>query len=161
MKDFLPFKAPTLHHWKTSPMPQSNSGTPWPSTGSVSNNLFDTGKDWSNPPTPAPTPAPTLKTEAPPQVVEILHAMVMPKQVAVKCFWRPHCPFCKNEEEMRKIGMATGRRNSKGCTHKTLSAPRHKIVSTPSHRTLSISSHLMSLTCTLNKSDWEESGKKR
>ena len=46
-------------------------GTPWPSMGSASKNLFETRKDWPIPPTPAPIPAPTVKTEAPPQVAVI------------------------------------------------------------------------------------------
>ena len=41
-------------------------GIPWPSTGSASQNLFETRKDWPISPTPTPTPAPTVKTEAPP-----------------------------------------------------------------------------------------------
>ena len=40
--------------------------TPWPDSGSASENLFETKKDWSIPPTPVPTPAPTVKTEEPP-----------------------------------------------------------------------------------------------
>ena len=72
-------------------------GTPWPSTGLASENLFETRKDWPIPPTPTPTP--TLKTEAPHQVAVIPHAIVMPKQVAEKCSWGPHCSICKNEEE--------------------------------------------------------------
>ena len=68
---------------------------PWPSTGSTSENLFEARKDWPIP----PTPTPTVKTEAPPQVAAIPHAMVMPKQVVEKCSWGLHCPICKNEEE--------------------------------------------------------------
>ena len=72
--------------------------TPCPSTGSVSENLSTARKDW---PTP-PTPVPTLKTEAPPQVAVIPHAMVMPKQVVEKCSWGLHCHICKYEEEHRE-----------------------------------------------------------
>ena len=70
-------------------------GTPWSSTGSASENLFDTRKDWPIPPTPAPTSAPSVKT----QVAVISCAIVMPKQVAEKCLWGLHCPICKDEEE--------------------------------------------------------------
>ena len=74
-------------------------GTPWPNSGSTSENLFETRKDWPIPPSPATTPAPTIKTEDPPQVAAILHAIVMPKQATEKCSWGPRCPICKNEEE--------------------------------------------------------------
>ena len=40
-----------------------------------------------------------MKTEVPPQVAVIPHAIVMPKQVAVKCTWGLHCPICIKEEE--------------------------------------------------------------
>ena len=69
--------------------------TPWPSTGSASENLFKTRKDWPIP----PTPAPTVKTEGPPQTGAIPHAMVMPKQVIEKCLWGHHCHICIKEEE--------------------------------------------------------------
>ena len=87
---------PPLEDIPNAPVRQ---GTPWPSTGSASKNLFETRKDWPIPPTPTPTSAPTLNTEAPTQVVVIPHVMVMPKQVAEKCSWGLHCPICKNEEE--------------------------------------------------------------
>ena len=90
---------PPLEDISNAPVRQS---TPWPSTGSLSENLFDTRKDWPFPPTPTPTPAPTVKTEAPSQVAVILHAMVMPKQVAEKCSWGLHCPICQNEEEHKE-----------------------------------------------------------
>ena len=40
-----------------------------------------------------------MKTEAPPKVAVIPYVMVMPKQVAEKCSWGPHCPICKNQGE--------------------------------------------------------------
>ena len=86
------FNPPPLEDIPNAPVRQ---GTPWPSTGSASENLFETRKDWPVP----PTPAPTVKTEAPPQVAAIHHVMVMPKQVAEKCTWEPHCPICNNEED--------------------------------------------------------------
>ena len=70
--------------------------TPWPSTGSASENLFDTRKDWTIPLTLVPTPTCTVKTKAPLQVAAIPCAMVMPKQVAEKCSCGLHC---KNEDE--------------------------------------------------------------
>ena len=82
---------------KDIPNAPIRQGTPWPSTGSASENLFETRKDWPIPPTL--TPAPTIKTEAPPQVAVIPHVMVMPKQVTEKCSWGLHWPICKNEEE--------------------------------------------------------------
>ena len=93
-KEILPFKIPTLHHLKTYPMPRQR-GHPWPSTGSAPETMFEARKDWPIP----PTPAPTVKTEAPPQIAAIPHAMVMSKQVVEKCTWGPHCPICKSEEE--------------------------------------------------------------
>ena len=87
---------PPLEDIPNAPVRQ---GTPWPSTGSASENLIETRKDWPIPPVPTPTPAPTVKTEAPPQIAVIPHMMVMPKHVAEKCSWGLHCPICKNEEE--------------------------------------------------------------
>ena len=136
-------------------------GTPWPSTGSASENLFDTRKDWLIPPTPAPTLALIVKMQAPCQVAVIPHAMVTPKQVAEKCSWGLHCPICKKEEEHEEDWDAKGKKNNQEYAHKTLSTPSHKTFSTSTHKTLSIPSHLVSLTDTLNKSDWEDSGKKR
>ena len=135
--------------------------TPWPSTGSASDNLFETRKDWPIPSTPTPTPAPTVKTEAPPQVAVIPHAMVMPKEVAENFHGDCIAQFTRMKRNMRKIGIATGRKNNQECAYKTLSTPSHKTVSTPSqklfstpsYKTLSNPSHLMSLTDTLKTSD--------
>ena len=52
-------------------------------------------------------PPPTVKvekTEVPPRVAAISHAMVLPKPqnnrpAEEKCTWGPHCPICKKEEE--------------------------------------------------------------
>ena len=74
-------------------------GTPCPNTGSVSENLFKTRKDWSIPSTPVPTPASIIKTEEQPKIVAIPNAMVMAKQATEKYSWGPQCPICKNEEE--------------------------------------------------------------
>ena len=83
---------PPLRDIPNTPIRQ---GTPWPHTGSTSENHFETRKDWPIP----PTPSPTIKTEAPPQVAVIPHMIVMPKQVTEKCSWGLHCPICKCEEE--------------------------------------------------------------
>ena len=90
---------PPLEYIPSAPARQ---GTPWPNAGSASENLFETRKDWPIPPTPVPTPAPTIKTEAPPQVAVILHAMMRHKQAAEGCSWGPCCPICKNEEEHKE-----------------------------------------------------------
>ena len=74
-------------------------GTPWPNARSVSENLFETRKDWPIPPTPVPTPAPTIKTEEQPKIAAFPHAMVLSKLATEKCSWGPHCPICKNKEE--------------------------------------------------------------
>ena len=42
------------------------------------------------PSTPVPASAPTVKTEAPPQVVAILRAMVAPTQAAKNYTWGSH-----------------------------------------------------------------------
>ena len=73
---------PPLEDIPTFPVRQ---GCPWPSVGSTPENLFETRKDWPNPPTPAPTSVPTMKTEAPPQVAAIPKVMVIPRQAAKKC----------------------------------------------------------------------------
>ena len=73
---------PPLEDIPNVPVRQS---IPWPSTGSASENLFETRKDWPIAPIPTPTPAPIVKTEAPAQVAVIPCVMVMPKEVAEKC----------------------------------------------------------------------------
>ena len=65
--------------WKIYPNTLARQGTPWPKTGSASENLFETRKDWPISLTPTPTSSPTVKTEAPPQVAVIPHVMLMPK----------------------------------------------------------------------------------
>ena len=136
---------PSIHNSNPPPLeiiPNApvRAATPWPSTGSTSQNLFKARKDW-----PIPhTPAPTVKTEVPPQTAAMSHVMVMPKQVVETCSWRPHCPICKNEEEHGEEDWNSNRqveepRNQ--CPQNTLQ-PSHKAFSTPSH--------LMSLTGTLN-----------
>ena len=67
---------PPLEDISNAPPRQS---TPWPYSGSTSENLFGPRKDWPIPPTPAATPIPTIKTE-PPQVEAVPNAMVMSKQ---------------------------------------------------------------------------------
>ena len=96
---------PTVRSSVQNPPPLENipkdsvrQGTPSPNAGSTSENLFETRKDWSIPPTPASTSVPPVKTEAPPQVAAIPKAMVTPRQAAENCTWGPHCPICKTEE---------------------------------------------------------------
>ena len=43
-----------------------------------------------------------LKTEEPPKIPVIPHAMVMPKQVTEKCSWGLHYPICENEVEHKE-----------------------------------------------------------
>ena len=87
---------PLLVDIPNAPLSQS---VPWQNSGSISENLFETRKDWPIPPATAATPAPTIKTEDPPHIAAIPCAMVMPKQATEKCSWGLHCPICKNEEE--------------------------------------------------------------
>ena len=46
-------------------MPHSRESIPWPSTGSASENLFETRKDWPICPSPTPTSAPTVENRSP------------------------------------------------------------------------------------------------
>ena len=106
-------------------------GTPWPSTGSASENLFETEKDWTISPTPTPTSTATVKTEAPPQVAVNLHVMVMPKQVAEKCSWEPQCPIFKNEEEHEEDWDGNRWREQPRMCPQNIQHPSHKTLSTP------------------------------
>ena len=54
---------PLLEDTPNAPPRQSS---PWPNSGSTSEKLFETRKDWPIPPAPAVTPTPTIKTEEPP-----------------------------------------------------------------------------------------------
>ena len=140
-------------------------GTPWPNTGSASENVLETRKDRPIPPTPALTL--TVKIEAPPQVAVIPWAMVTPKQVTEKHSLGPHCPICKNEEEYEEVWDGNMQReHSRMCPQntqhpspkalippspKTYSNPSHKTLSTPATEQNSTPSHLMSLTDMPNK----------
>ena len=161
---------PTLEDIPSAPVIQ---GTPWPNAGSASENLFETRKEWPIPPTPVPTPALTLKTEEPPKIAAIPHAMVMPKQATKKCSWGPYCLICKNEEEHEEDwdgDMQNQPRmhpQSTQCPqpqnlqhpqpqnlqhpprHRTINILSHKTCNTPSHRT--ISKHLTYPICMLNR----------
>ena len=106
MGQFVEVSCPTTSSTSDNPPPLEDipsvpvrQGNPWPNAGLASENLFETRKDWPNPPTPVPTPIPTIKTEEQPKIAAIPHAMTMPKQATEKCSWGPHCPICKNEEE--------------------------------------------------------------
>ena len=84
-----------------NPAPLENiparAGTPWPEKEPLSENLFESRKDWPIPTVPMPTP--TMKVEAQLQEMAIPHAMVAPKQIKEKCGWEPNCLICKNIEE--------------------------------------------------------------
>ena len=90
---------PPLEDIPSAPVRQ---GTPWLKASSASENLFETRKDWSIPPTPVPTPTPTIKIEEQPKTAAIPYTMTMPKQATEKCSWAPHCPICNNKEEHRE-----------------------------------------------------------
>ena len=89
----------------------------------------------------------------------------MPKQVAEKCLWGPHCPICMNEEHddwYRGRQREQPRMCQQNAQHpQALSTPQHRALGNPSHKTFSTPSHLMSLTDTPNKFDSGENGKKR
>ena len=149
------------------PITLVRQGTPLPITGSASENLIETRKNWPIPPTPVPTPAFTIITEAPPQIAVIPHVTVRPKQAAEGCSWVPHCPICKNEKEHKEdldsdMQREQPRMHPKTHTrpsHKALSAPSHKMFSNPnprmhstsSHRTMRTPSHLTFLIVMLSK----------
>ena len=71
---------PPLEGIPSAPVRQ---GTPWPSAGLASENLFKTRKDWPIPPTPVPTSAPH-QTEEQPKIAVIPCAIAMPKQASEK-----------------------------------------------------------------------------
>ena len=80
-------------------MPHPDRVPIWPNAGSTSEKLFETRKEWPIPPASTATPISTIKTEDPPQVAAVPHAMLIPKQATEKCSWGLHCPIWKNEEE--------------------------------------------------------------
>ena len=107
---------------------------PWPNAGSASKNLFETRKDWPFPSTAAPTPAPTIKTEEPPKIAAIPHAMVMPKQATEKCSWGLHIAlFAKNEEEHEEDWDGDLQNQPRMQSQKTISVPNHRVTNTLSH----------------------------
>ena len=61
-----------------APTFQVREDTPWPNTVPVSMNLFKARADWPIPLMPAPT-VKVEKTEVPPHIAAIPHAMVLPK----------------------------------------------------------------------------------
>ena len=86
-----------------APTFQVREDTPWHNTMPASTNLFEARADWPIPPMLAPT-VKVEKTEIPPRVAAIPHAMVLPKPennrpAEKKCTWRLLCPICKKEEE--------------------------------------------------------------
>ena len=71
----------------------TRAGTQWPRAGSMSENLFESRKDWPIP--PAPTSTPTIKVKAQSHEKLIPHATVALKQTKEKCGWGPTCPIYK------------------------------------------------------------------
>ena len=63
----------------------ARAGTQWSETEPLSENLFESRKDWPIP--PVPTSTPTIKFEAQPQETAIPHATVAIKQIKEKCGW--------------------------------------------------------------------------
>ena len=92
---------PPLEDIPNAPPRQS---TPWPNTGSASEN-------WLIPHTPVSTSAPTIKTEEQSKVAAIPHAMVMPKHATEESSWGLHYQFVRMRKSMKKTGMAIGRTN--------------------------------------------------
>ena len=105
----IPHPTPRSLNDDTNPPPRDDvpsvpvrQGTPWSNTGSTSENLFKTRKDWPIPLTPFPMPAPIIKTEGQPIIAAIPNAMVIPKKATEKCSGGTHCPICKNEEKHKE-----------------------------------------------------------
>ena len=95
--------------------------TPWANTMPASRNLFEDRANWPIPPTETPTVVKMEKTEVPPQVPAIPHAMVLNKpqnnrSVGEKCTWGPHCPSAQKRKKVQKTGMVTDRKASRGPT---------------------------------------------
>ena len=81
---------------------QTREDTPWPNTMPASTNLFEARASWPIPPTETPTVVMMEKTEVPPRVAAILHALILNKPqnnrpVEEECIWGPHCPICTKE----------------------------------------------------------------
>ena len=139
---------PPLEDTPNAPVRQ---GTPWPSTGSASEILFETRKDWPIPPTLTPTS--TVKIEAPPQVAAIPHAMVMPKQVAEKCSWGQNCPICMDEEEHEEDWDGNKQKEQPRMCPQNAQHPQAQSIQCPQPQNTHHPSHLMSLVDTPNKFD--------
>ena len=93
-----PAAAPTVTNLQT------REDTPWPNTMQASKNLLKARASWTIAPTETPTVVKMEKTEVPPRVATIPHALVLNKPqnnrpVEEKCTWGPHCPICAKEEE--------------------------------------------------------------
>ena len=98
----MPQKRQQLEATPTVTTCQVRENTQWPNTVPVSRNLFEARENWSIPPTERPT-VKIKKTEAPPRVATIPHAMVLNKPqnnrpAEEKCTWGPHYTICKKEE---------------------------------------------------------------
>ena len=72
----------------------------------ASTNLFDARTSWPIPPTETPAVVKMKKTEVPPRVAAICHALVLNKPhshqsnrpAEEKCRWGLHCPISTKEE---------------------------------------------------------------
>ena len=81
---------------------QVREDTPRPNTVPASTNLFKAMTNWPIPPAETPTVITMEKTETPPSVAAILHAIVLNKPENNRpaeeiCMWGLHCPICKEE----------------------------------------------------------------
>ena len=105
------------------PSAQVRQGTPLPNTGSASENLFETKKDWLIPPTPVPTcphhqnRSTALGSSDPPYNGE-------PKQAVEGCSWGSHCPIHKNEEEHKENWDADDLREQPGMHPQNMQQPQ-------------------------------------
>ena len=86
-----------------APTFQLREDNPWPNTASLYESIQSQGRLANS--TCANTHCESRKkTEVPPRVAAIPHAMVLPKpqnnrSTEEKCTWGPHCPICRKEQE--------------------------------------------------------------
>ena len=119
-----PEAAPTVTN------PQTREDTRGPNIMPVSTNLFEARASWPIPPSETPTVVKVEKTEVPPRVAAIPHALVLNKPqnnrpVKEKCTGGLHCPICTKKKMVQMTGMMTDRRTSRGpITPKTLNIPK-------------------------------------
>ena len=78
---------------------KARASIPCPKTGSVTENLYESRKDWPIPHAPASTPVSMVKTEMPPQDVAISHAIGTPNPNIRTCVWGPNWHIWKNNKK--------------------------------------------------------------